>query len=189
MVYDTFLVCFFWVYLRGFALLLSRWGSYDYFCLLYIYFALIRNMWIFYVKLLFTLDVCFSWLFVCLPLESLCVLMIVKLTNQVPEFWERVKVCFAGIFKSGFTTNLCIKLISSWEILFSVYYLFKGIVTPNPFPIHLGMYACNLFPFYFMWKGLKCHEIRLMCKLGLNCKIWKLLGGNCHLDVNKEITQ
>ena len=149
---------FFGVYLRGFTLLLSRWGSYDYFCLLDIYFALIRNMWICYAKLLFTLyefkclfDVCFSWLFVCLQLESLCVLMIVKLTNQVPELWERVKVCFADILKSGFTTNLCIKLFSSWEVLFSVYYSFKGIVTPNPFPIHLGMCGCNLFPFYFMW--------------------------------------
>ena len=122
--------------------------------------------------------VCFSWLFMSLPLKYLCVLTIVKLTNQVPELWERVKVCFAGILKSGFTTNLCIKLFSSWEVLFSVYYSFKGIVTPNPFPIHLGMCDYNLFPFYLMWKGLKYHEIGLMCKLGLNCKIWKLLEGN-----------
>ena len=57
--------------------------------------------------------VCFSWLFMYLPLESLCVLTIVKLNNQVPDLWERVKVYFAGILKSGLTINLYIKLISS----------------------------------------------------------------------------
>ena len=119
-VYNTILSMFS-VYLCGVALFLSQCDSYDYVYLLYIYFFLdqkhvsilcqvtLYTLYIF--KYLF--GVCFSWSFTCSSLESLCVVIIVKLTDQVPDLWERVKSCFAGILKSGFTTNLYIKLISS----------------------------------------------------------------------------
>ena len=44
-------------------------------------------------------------------------IIIIKLTYQVFNLWKRVKTYFVGIPKSGFATNLCNKLISSWEIL------------------------------------------------------------------------
>ena len=62
---------------------------------------------------LYVFDMYFGRLFTCLLFELLFVFIAFKLTNQVPNLWERVKVYFAGIFKSGFTTNLYIKLISS----------------------------------------------------------------------------
>ena len=44
----------------------------------------------------------FGWLFVYLLFELLYVFVIVKLTNQVPNLWERVKICVVGIHKSDF---------------------------------------------------------------------------------------
>ena len=64
---------------------------------------------------------CFGWLFMYLLFELLIVFIIVELTNQVPDLWEMVKIYFVAIVNSGFTTNLYIKLISSWELLF--YYI------------------------------------------------------------------
>ena len=41
----------------------------------------------------------------CVLFELMFVFIIIKLTNQVPNLWERVKIYFVGISKSGFTTN------------------------------------------------------------------------------------
>ena len=65
--------------------------------------------------------------------------IVIKLTNQVPNLWERVKIYFVEISKSGFTTILCNKLISSWEVLI------VKIVIPNPFPIYLDCMFVNIF--------------------------------------------
>ena len=51
------------------------------------------------------------------------------------------KTCFVGIPKSGFTTNLRNKLISSWKV-----FIVK-IVIPNPSPHLFGMYVYNYFSF------------------------------------------
>ena len=46
-----------------------------------------------------------DWLFMCSLFESFLVFIVIKLTNQVPNLWERVKIYFVAIPKSGFTTN------------------------------------------------------------------------------------
>ena len=74
---------------------------------------------------------CIMWIIACI--------IIVKLTYQVPNLWKRVKTYFVGIAKSGFTTNLCNKLISSWEVLIVKF------VIPNPFPIYLECMFVNIF--------------------------------------------
>ena len=56
----------------------------------------------------------------CVLFELLLVFIVIKLTNQVLDLWESVKIYFVGILKSGFTTNLYIKLISSWEVYFVI---------------------------------------------------------------------
>ena len=76
---------------------------------------------------------CIMWIIACI--------IIVKLTYQVSNLWKRVKTYFVGIPKSGFNTNLCNKLISSWEVSIVKF------VIPNPFPIYFGMYVCKYFPF------------------------------------------
>ena len=55
---------------------------------------------------------------------------------------EKGENLFLGIPKSGFTTNLCNKLISSWEVLVVKF------VIPNPSPIYLEcmfVYIFHLF--------------------------------------------
>ena len=49
----------------------------------------------------------------CVLFELLLVFIVIKLTNQIRDLWEEVKIYFVGILKSGFTTNLYIELISS----------------------------------------------------------------------------
>ena len=77
----------------------------------------------------------------------MCILLflfiVIKLTNQISNLWERVKICFIWITKSGFTTNLCNKLISSWEVLI------MRIVIPNPFPIYLECMFVIIFIYLF----------------------------------------
>ena len=87
----------------------------------------------------------------CVLFELMFVFIVMKLTNQVPNLWERVKIYFIGIPKSDFTTIFCDKLISSWEVLIVKF------VIPNPFPYLFGMYVCKYFPFnyQFIAKGQK----------------------------------
>ena len=44
----------------------------------------------------------FGWLFMCVLFELLLVFIVIKLTNQIPDLWERVKICVADIYKSDF---------------------------------------------------------------------------------------
>ena len=75
--------------------------------------------------------ICIMWI--------IAYIIIIKLTYQVSNLWERVKTYFIGIAKSGFTTNLCNKLISSWEVLIVEF------VIPNPFPIYLECMSVIIF--------------------------------------------
>ena len=135
-------------------------------CLAYLLPFLNKNMWMFWSKVTILPFMCLNMYFVVYALfklliwilcELLLFIIIIKLTYQVSNLWKRVKTCFVGIPKSCFTTNLCNKLISSWEVLI------VKIVIPNPFPIYLE--CMFVYIFHFVAKGQKALK-GLMCKFG-----------------------